>query len=391
MKRYLILVAAVALQMCLGATYSWSVYVQPIKTLTGLLQGPVQLPFSVFYFTFPAVMMVAGMVLPRLGTRRSAMLGGAAFGCGWIVASLGRIHFGFTVLGIGLLSGIGVGFAYIVPIAVCIQWFPRHKGLVTGVAVAGFGGGAALVTQAGGTLMTSQGLTPFQSFAILGVAFFIVTVAAGAVMVPPVQRQMQKMTPLNPKSLLSGRDFRMLYLAMCIGLMAGFTVNANLKELNSGLGAAAGIAAVSIFAVANAAGRVVWGLIFDRIASRLAIQANLIFQALVLGIAPWMFKTEAGLWLVAALTGFNYGGVLVLYVSSAARRWGSDQVARIYGWLFTANIPAAVSPMIAGAVYDRMGSFNWPLYLISGLLVAAACIFRRAAVDQEFRKRPVKA
>ena len=67
MQRYLILAASIVMQMCLGATYSWSVYVQPLKALTGLAQGPVQLPFSVFYFAFPLTMIFAGLWLPRLG------------------------------------------------------------------------------------------------------------------------------------------------------------------------------------------------------------------------------------------------------------------------------------------------------------------------------------
>lgn len=367
--------------MCLGATYSWSVYVHPIKMLTGLLQGAVQIPFTVFYFTFPAVMMLAGMLLPRLGTRRSAMLGGAVFGSGWILAGMGHIHFAFTVLGIGLLGGIGAGFAYIVPIAVCIQWFPRHKGLVTGIAVAGFGGGAALVSQVGGSLMALHSLTPFQTFSIFGTVFLILVVAAGSAMNPPEGKRPQKIPPLNPKSLIAVLEFRILYFAMFMGLVAGFTVNANLKELYTGLNTGAGIAAVSIFAIANAGGRIVWGTIFDRLAATSVIEANLVFQALVIGAAPWILHTAAGLWAFAALTGFNYGGVLVIYVSTAARRWGNENVARIYGWLFTSNIPAAISPMIAGAVYDRLGSFSLPLWVIAGLLVLTAFILRQAAKE----------
>ncbi|HBG18856.1 MAG TPA: hypothetical protein DDY32_06145, partial [Desulfobulbaceae bacterium] len=139
--RYIILPAAVLMQMCLGATYSWSVYVQPLKALAGLQQGSAQIPFTVFYFVFPLTVMFAGMLLPRLGPRVCAVTGGLCFGGGWLLASLGVHSFVFTILGIGLLAGIGAGMAYIVPIAVCIRWFPRAKGLVTGVAVAGFGGG----------------------------------------------------------------------------------------------------------------------------------------------------------------------------------------------------------------------------------------------------------
>lgn len=156
------------MQMCPGATYSWSIYVQPIRELTGILQGSSQLPFSLFYFTFPITMIMAGQVLPRLGPRRSAILGGVLFGTGWLLAGLGHQHFLYTILGIGLLAGIGAGFAYIVPIATCIRWFPERQGLVTGIAVAGFGGGAAAVSQVGGLLMNSLAPSPFTTFAAFG-------------------------------------------------------------------------------------------------------------------------------------------------------------------------------------------------------------------------------
>lgn len=386
LRRYIVLISSVVMQMCLGATYSWSVYVYPIKKLTGLLQGPVQLPFTVFYFTFPAVVMLAGMLLPRLGYRRSAMLGSFLFGSGWIIAGLGRIHFAYTVIGIGLLGGVGAGFAYIVPIAVCTQWFPRHKGLVTGIAVAGFGGGAALVSHVGGTLMAFQDLTPFQTFTIFGSVFLFLVTLAGSNMISPLGKSPQANPYLNPKSVVNGREFRILYLAMFMGLVAGFTINANLKELNTNLDLSSGIAAVSIFAIANASGRIIWGMLFDHVSSIAAIQANLIFQALVLGSAPWLLNTAMGLWVVAALTGFNYGGVLVIYVSTSARRWGNEHVASIYGRLFSSNIPAALSPMIAGVIYDQCGNFTMPLQVIAGLLLMTAIIVQRTAGDSKLGK-----
>ena len=119
------------MQLCLGATYSWAVFVAPLKDWSGVGQGLAQSPFTLFYVAFPATTVAAGMMLRRLGPRRSAVLGGLLFGGGWVLAGQGHHDFGLTVLGVGLLGGIGVGFAYLVPIATCILWFPRHKGLVT--------------------------------------------------------------------------------------------------------------------------------------------------------------------------------------------------------------------------------------------------------------------
>jgi len=372
------------MQVCLGATYSWSVYVQPLKDLTGLAQGPVQIPFTVFYFVFPFTMMAAGGFLPRIGPRRSAMVGGLLFGGGWLLAGLGSHSFIFTVLGIGALAGVGAGMAYIVPIAVCIRWFPKSKGLVTGIAVAGFGGGAAMVSQAGGYMISAMGFTPFNTFSIFGVLFLCLVMAAGSLMRFPESEGVEAVSkPLAPARVLSHLNFRILYLSMFMGLAAGFAVNANLKELYQGNGDVVdiGITAVSLFALANAAGRVTWGALFDRIESATAIQANLLCQALVLGTAPFLVDSAPGFLVVALITGFNYGGVLVIYVSSASRSWGAGNIGQVYGWLFTSNIPASLSPILAGFVFDRFNNFTPALAVLSGLLVLTAFMIRQ--------KRPV--
>ena len=374
--RYVILLSAILMQMCLGATYSWSVYVHPLRALTGLQQGPVQIPFTVFYFIFPLTMMAAGTFLPKIGPRFCAMTGGLLFGGGWLVASQGVHNFVFTVLGIGVLSGIGAGMAYIVPIAVCICWFPKNKGLVTGIAVAGFGGGAALVSQLGGWLMESLGKTPFQTFFIFGIGFMVVVVLAGANMHFPKEIGLKRATPVKLSELLTHPCFRLLYMAMFIGLAAGFAVNANLKELFQGEGSAVriGITGVSLFALANATGRIVWGMIFDRVQSATAIQANLLLQAIVLFAAPVMLHSASGFWFFALLTGFNYGGVLVIYVSSASRCWGAERVSQIYGWLFSSNIIASFSPIMAGLTFDTFHTFTIALFGLAGLLTACTVI-----------------
>jgi OFA family oxalate/formate antiporter-like MFS transporter len=376
------------MQVCLGATYSWSVYVQPLKDLTGLAQGPVQVPFTIFYFMFPLTMMIAGGFLPRIGPRLSATAGGMLFGGGWLLAGLGSHHFGFTILGIGGLAGIGAGMAYIVPIAVCIRWFPRSRGLVTGIAVAGFGGGAALVSQAGGILITSFGYTPFETFTVFGLLFSCLVICAGSVMRFPAadtrsaDPRSMAVSSLRPGRVLGHAHFQLLYLAMFMGLAAGFAVNANLKEIFRGPGNAAsiGITAVSLFALCNAAGRVIWGTVFDRISAASAIQANLICQAAVLAATPFLASSTPGFWAFAMFTGFNYGGVLVIYVSSAARTWGSDHISRIYGWLFTANIPAALSPIAAGFIFDVFHDFT-PAMAGMALLLALTALMIRCRTD----------
>lgn len=387
MQRYSVLAAAVVMQVCLGATYSWSVYVRPIRELTGLLQGPVQLPFTLFYFVFPATMLVTGSLLPRLGPRFCAVFGGLCFGGGWMLASLGHLHFAFTVLGIGLVAGVGAGFAYIVPIATCIRWFPDRKGLVTGVAVAGFGGGAALVSKGAGLLLASHHWTPFATFLLFGAIFATAVSASGLLMRnPPEGKSGVQPPPLLAREVLADPRFTLLYLAMIAGLAAGFTVNANLKELFPQGAVSAGVTAVALFALANALGRVAWGALADRIQPRHAIRCNLVGQALVLLSSPLILVSDRGLWLYALLAGFHYGGVLVLYAATVAGIWGHRHVGQVYGWLFSANIPAALAPLLAGMLFDRSHSFTLPLQLLGGLLLLATLCTGRLGQGP----RPVK-
>ena len=379
MRRFIILVGALVMQMCLGATYSWSVFVKPIRDLTGLSQGLAQLPFSVFYFAFPATMILSGTFLRLLGPRGCAVFGGVLFGAGWLLASLGTYHFAFTVLGIGLLAGIGVGLAYVVPIAVCVQWFPRQKGLVTGIAVAGFGGGAALVGQIAGELVFGMGISPFKTFGILGCGFLLLVPAAGSVM-EFVREFREGGIPLLRFSAFTGRrEFQVLFLAMITGLAAGFAVNANLKDLSPAESQQAGIMAVSLFALANAAGRLIWGAVFDRIQSAVAIRANLVLQALAAAGGIWLLRTQEGFLAFALLTGFNYGGVLVVYASSVARIWGREHVGQVYGVLFSANIIAAGAPVLAGLSLGATGTFDSSLLALVVLLAGAAILVSTAA------------
>jgi OFA family oxalate/formate antiporter-like MFS transporter len=118
-------------------------------------------------------------------------------------------------------------------------------------------------------------------------------------------------------------------------------------------------------------------MIFDQMQSATAIKINLLFQALVLMSAPSLLNSSTGFLLIATLTGFNYGGVLVLYVSTASRCWGAERVSQIYGWLFSSNIPASLSPIVAGLMFDTFNSFNLALYGLSALLLVGVLLVHK--------------
>ncbi len=381
---YLVLIFAVVMQLCLGATYSWSVYVKDLKSILQITQAQAQLPFSVFYFVFPATMIISGKILKKLGPSLSTIVGGALFGSGWIISSFGANNFTLSILGNGLIAGLGAGIAYIVPISTCIKWFPNKKGFITGIAVAGFGGGAALVSFLGGMLL-SKGWTPFQIFRILGTVFLVLIVFAGFFMKNPEKNiNLGESTPaVRYRDLLFDKRFLILYFAMFVGIAAGFAVNANIKEMSKTATAAAGVSAVAFFALFNAFGRISWGAFFDKFDFVRALQINLFLQTVMMLLSPLILKTGYGLILFAILTGLNYGGVLVMYAGTVAKIWGVENVGMVYGLMFSSNIPGAIAPIFAGYVFDKTGSFTIALYAIAFLLIIGIVLLNSLKKNKE--------
>lgn len=376
LTRLLVLPAAVAMQICLGATYSWAVYVAPLRESSGLGQAAVQAPFAIFYYIFPLTMAVLASVPDRIPPRVKAVVGGLLFGGAWVAAGFTAQDFRLTTLCIGVLGGIGAGFAYLVPVATAVAWFPRQKGLVTGIAVAGFGGGAALLGWAADRLLDLPGWTPYGVLRAMGVVFLAIVPLAGLAMrLPPDAAPGAATARIAARAVLGGGAFWILFLTFSAGLAAGLAINGNLRQL--GASAADAVSLVPLFALSNAAGRILWGAFADRVRTASSIAANLVAWTLLLAVAPTLLGSAAGLKVFAAASGFVYGGVLVVHPAAVARRWGAAAFMRVYGWLAAAHFLAALAPPLAGRAFDLTGSFAAPLVALAVAAALAAVLVWR--------------
>ena len=220
-NRWLVVTGAIIIQLALGALYAWSVFTARLTDPAGAYAfsaSETAWVFSTGLATFAIVMVLAGRILPSSGPRPLAIAGGLLLGAGFVAGGLFGETFWMQLLCIGLVAGAGIGLAYVVPIAVCVKWFPDKKGLITGLAVAGFGFGATIWVKLagswfGGLLNTSSvfGLPGVQSvFVIYGIVFFLLVFFGSAVMVnPPEGYQPAGWTPpwtprLAPSALAVG-------------------------------------------------------------------------------------------------------------------------------------------------------------------------------------------
>src|SRR6476619_1560918 len=183
-NRWIIAVAGVFMQIALGAVYAWSVFRTPLVKQFGRSISEVTLTFTISIFVLGIAAFFGGLWLNRKGPRVVAITGGILYGLGVFLASFSANKLWWLYLSYGLIGGIGLGLGYIVPIATLVKWFPDRRGLITGIAVGGFGAGALITAPVASRLIQSVCVLP--TFAYLGVAYFIVaTIAALFMRNPP--------------------------------------------------------------------------------------------------------------------------------------------------------------------------------------------------------------
>jgi len=410
MNRWLVVLGAIMIQFCLGALYAWSVFTPSLKNDYNWSVGQTQGVFAASLAVFAIVMVMAGKMMPKFGPRLLAMVGGVVVGLGYILGGLvDPANFWLMFLFIGVVGGAGIGITYVVPIAVGMRWFPDKKGLITGLAVAGFGFGALLWVKLAadwGNLIANFGLP--TTFVIYGIIFLIVVVVGGIWMVfPPegwapagwtgasVATGNKKAVALKDyvaKEMLVTPQFYMIFFAfvagsgaglMSIGLMKLFPMQA-LQANGYDMAEASVIAGTAIavyFSIFNGLGRIAWGMIADYIGGKWSVFFMMLTQGIIVILFPFMAGTKVLLYLGAGIIGFNFGGNFSLFPTITAGAFGSKNIAQLYPWVFLAyGVGGIFGPMIGGKLGD-MG--NFPLaFTICGILciiaaIVVACIRRQ--------------
>ncbi len=400
--RWKVVVGAVLIQLCLGAIYAWSVFTPGLKD-AGWTNAETQIVFSTGLAMFAIVMVLAGRKLADWGPQRLALAGGITLGVGYVIAGLtgGTSLFGVW-LGVGFIGGTGIGLAYVVPIAVGMRWFPDRKGMISGVAVAGFGFGATgwiKIAGSWGNLIDNIGLD--GTFIAYGFAFTALVVIGSLWMKMPPEGWVPEgfVAPkagaaggdeFTPREMLRTPQFHLISLTflvsagaglMAIGLMKLYPPEALVENgfTIDNADAIAGTAMAVFFALANGAGRIAWGVIGDKLGRKTSLVTMTVTQGIFLLLFTSMAGNEYTLYLFATLIGFNFGGNFALFPALTADSFGTASVGKNYPWVFLSyGAGGIIFPILGGWLGDAN---NFPLaFTITGVLcllgaVAAYLIF----------------
>lgn len=422
MNRWWVVIGAIAIQLCLGAIYAWSVFTKKLTESTGpygFSATQTAWIFSVGLAVFAIVMIFAGKWQKTVGPMKISMAGGVVLGLGYILGGLFGSSFASQLLFIGVVGGAGIGLAYVVPIAVAMRWFPDKKGMITGLAVAGFGFGATIWVKLGGSwfgglLNTTNlfGLPGVQSvFFIYGVVFMVVVLLGSLVMINPPEGWLPEgYTPpvaaagttatgtdeYESREMLHTPQFYMLWLTFIFSAMAGlmviycirlFGVDALSLKMGAENAARTAGTAMAWYAILNGLGRIAWGTISDKIGRKMALTAMCLFQGVIMLLFFNMGQTVSGLILGACIIGFNFGGNFALFPTATADFFGNKNVGPNYGWVFTAyGVAGIFGPQIAGMFKDMAAEAGVNAWHTPFIIAGIACIL--GAIISFSAKRP---
>jgi OFA family oxalate/formate antiporter-like MFS transporter len=384
-NRWGLAAAGFLMQMALGAVYAWSVFRIPLAKQFRWSIEEVTLTFTISIFVVGFACFFGGLWLNKKGPRVVALAGGFLYGLGVFLASFSADKLWWLYLSYGVIGGIGVGFAYIVPIAVLVKWFPDRRGLITGIAVGGFGAGALVVAPLATRLIQSVGV--LHTFAYLGIAYLIVTMGTGYFMknppdgwkpegwVPSVTQNAQRAaTDYTLGGALKTWQWWALWALLFLNTSAGISIISQESPMFQEIGKVSAIAAagmVGIVAIGNAAGRVFWAWVSDAITRRWTFATMFLLQVALFWALPSL-SSVAILTVVSFIVLMCYGGGFGTMPAFAADYFGSKNVGPIYGLLLTAwGFASAFGPLLIAHLRQSSGLYTSGLHIISGIMAVS--------------------
>jgi OFA family oxalate/formate antiporter-like MFS transporter len=388
LNRWCIATAGVFMQLALGAVYAWSVFRAPLVKQFGWSISEVTLTFTISIFVLGIAAFFGGLWLNRKGPRVVAITGGTLYGLGVFLASFSAHKLWWLYVSYGLIGGIGLGFSYIVPVAVLVKWFPDRRGLITGIAVGGFGAGALITAPVATRLIQSVGV--LNTFAYLGIAYLLVTVVTSLFMQnPPEGWRPEGWTPTaSESSQRAGRDYTLgqalktwqwyaLWLLLFLNTFAGISIisqEAPIFQELVGVSAVAAASMVGLASIGNAFGRVFWAWVSDLITRRATFFVMFVVQVLLFWLLPSVTAVPL-MTLVAFVVLMCYGGGFGTMPAFAADYFGSKNVGPIYGLMLTAwGCASAVGPLLIAYMRQTTGSYRGPLHIIAGVMALSALL-----------------
>lgn len=392
--RWLLVAGALLLQLAIGGVYAWSVIGGALEKADSWQLSKVEasLPFTVSVGMIFIGSYIGGRLQDRRGPRVVALAGGAIYAGGILLASFanGSGDYWMLILGYGVISGFGLGFAYIVPIAMLQKWFPDKKGLITGLAVGGFGFGAVITAPVAQALLDRNADDPASVFLPLGLAYLVMALVGASVFRDPPEgyRVPGYEPPVGTDASGDAVDYTqgealrtpqwfLLTAILTLSVSAGISLISQAKSSATdiaGFSVPAAALLVGVLAVFNGAGRVVWAGISDKIGRMRTFAAILVLQGLCLIALP--HAENAVLFSVlAAIIYLCYGGTFGTMPATAGDFFGLRNAGAIYGLMLIGwSLGGILGPVLASALIGEDKAYTVAYTTVGAIALAAVVL-----------------
>lgn len=388
-NRWGIAVAAVLMQLCLGAAYGWSVFKIPLMKTEHWSETSVQLNFTLAILFLGVGTVIGGLWQDRVGPRKVATVAGVLYGIGYILAGFGAAHHSLTTIywGYGVLSGIGMGMGYITPVATLVKWFPDKRGLMTGVAVCGYGAGALVMAPIAAPTIVSHGVA--YTFEAFGIVYLIVVIIAAQFYANPPQgwrpagwvptsavAKAASTYEFTVREAASTWQFYLLWAMLFLNVSAGIMIISQASPMAQskefvGMTAIQAAGMVGLISIFNGLGRVFWAWVSDMI-GRARVYFLLYAIQAVIFFALTSIHNATVFSIAFAIIGLCYGGGFGTMPSFTADFFGAKYMGGIYGWVLLAWGAAAIpSPIMIARLHQTTGVFSTSVHIIAVVMVCS--------------------
>lgn len=379
-----VVLAGLGINLALGVLYTWSLFKGSIEKDFGWKGAQLNDPYALCCLVFSFSMILAGRCQDHFGPRITASVGGLLVAAGLIMIST-TSSYAVWVIGFGVLVGAGIGFGYSSATPPALKWFPPSKtGLIAGIVVAGFGLAPVYLAPASDFMLRNFGL--LRSMLFFGIAFAAIVCGLAQLLINPPAGYSAVVTgpsagtklvippELSPSQILRTSSFWHLWALYFIGAGAGLMVISSISGMARRTMGESAFVAVAVMALGNAVGRIVAGILSDKIGRRLTLVIVLSIQALLMFAAVPITSSEGGakflIVLLATFIGFNYGANLSIFPSMTKDLWGLKNFGINYGCLFTAwGVGGFALSRIQQMLKAGSGTFNSSFLTAGALLV----------------------
>lgn len=390
-KRWLVLVASCLINLCIGALYAWSVFVSPMAEHISSVQGlsgeqaitasSLAIVFSIANMVGPITMIGGGKLVDKIGPRWVITIGGIWFGIGMILSGFST-NTTMLIIGFGLCCGLAMGMTYGCTVSNCVKFFPDKRGLVGGLTTASYGLSSVIVPIIANKIISETDVT--MAFKILGAAIVVIVVVASLAVIPcpngfipegynpPVQSSKSSVKDYTWQEMLKTPVFYIMIIMMCCGAFMGMMIISQAspiaqKQVLMSAGEASLV--VSVLALFNTGGRILGGIISDKIGQIKTLM--LLLLSSIVGLFSLVITKEGSIatfYLGVCIIGLCFGGFMGIYPGFTNERFGAKYSSVNYGIMFIGfAVSGFAAPILIGKIFTATNSYV-PAYFVAMIL-----------------------